>query len=53
MYGQAVWIKHVESRAFVTVFRPETDGVILYEPLQVEDDLQSINGLWVIESTRI
>jgi hypothetical protein len=35
VYGQAVWLKHVESNAFATVLRPESDGEVAFESVDM------------------
>ena len=52
IYGQAVWIKHVESNTFTTVLQPESRQSIAFESLDMEDNIQSINGLWLVESIK-
>lgn len=42
----------MESNAFATVLRPEGDGEVVFESVDMEDSFQSINGLWLIESIK-
>jgi hypothetical protein len=47
-----VWLKHVESNAFTTVLKPESEQQVAFEAVDMEDTFQSINGLWLIESIK-
>jgi hypothetical protein len=52
IYGQSVWLNHIESNTFLTTVRPDNKEEILFEELKSEDPLQSINGLWLIDSIK-
>lgn len=54
VYGQAVWLSHIESSTFLTTLSPDLRDKeeIVFEELLPEEPLQSINGLWLIDSAK-
>lgn len=49
-FGSIIWLSHIESSAFMAARKIEQRKELIFEPIEYEQDLQSISGLWLIES---